>query len=299
MQQISPKIYLLMTLSAASWGFQPNCIKWLAEVWTPFTITIVRFFLLGILLLAYARLVDKKPLLPPKECWPYLMLMGFSGVTINNVAQFTGIVYTTVTNSTLISAMTPAITAVMAFIIIHEKLSRISLAGIVISFIGVLLIVSRGSWDVIRHIAFNHGDVLCFLSQCAWAGYTLAANHVLHRMSAEWATGCASICGAFFTLLVGIAAGQFAPVPLTGRALYSFAYVLLLGGVFSMVSWNLAVKYAGPSVTPIFLNIMPVVGMISGHILFHDEIGLPQIAGAVAIGLGVWLTTHGKHVATR
>lgn len=287
-------VYLLMTLSAAAWGFQPNCIKWLAQQWTPVTITVIRFFLIAIILLLYTRIIEKKPLLPPKECWRYLLLMGFAGVTVNNVAQFTGIVYTTVTNATLISAMTPAITAVMAYLVIHEKLSRTSIAGIAVSFIGVLLIISRGSWDIIRNIAFNYGDILCFLSQCAWGIYTLAADKVMHRMSPEWATGCAGICGAFFTLLFGLATNQFTVTPLQGKAFLSFGYVLLLGGVFAMVSWNLAVKKAGPGITPVFLNIMPVMGMLSGHVLFHDEIGTVQIIGALAIISGVYLTAHGK-----
>ena len=296
MQQLSRRaVYLLMVLAAAAWGFQPNCIKWLAAEWMPATITFIRYLLIGILLLSYTYFIEKKPLLPPRECWPYLALMGLTGVTVNNVTQFTGIIYTTVTNATLISAMTPAITALMAFLVIRERLSRTSVFGILISFTGVLLVVSHGSWEVLRNIAFNFGDVLCFISQCAWAVYTLAGNNVLHRMSPEWATGCSSICGALLTLVYGLAASQIVLTPLSGKAVLSFGYIALIGGIFAMVSWNVAVKQAGPSVTPSLLNIMPVVGMLSGHILFHDEIGMLQLVGAVAICLGVYLTTHGKN----
>ncbi len=211
---------------------------------------------------------------------------------VNNVGQFTGLQYTTVTNATLISAMTPSMTAFLAFIFLRERLTRGMAAGIALSFAGVVLIVSHGSWEIIRHIRFNFGDLLCLAAQFSWAVYTLLAAGVLKKMSPEWATGCASICGTAVAALYGFISGEISVVPLSVPAAASFVYIVLIGGIFSMVSWNLAVKKVGAGVPPIFLNIMPVVGMISGHFLFGDEIGTVQLLGAAAICSGVYLTTH-------
>jgi len=67
---------------------------------------------------------------------------------------------------------------------------------------------------------------------------------------------------------------------------------VFLGGVLSMLGWNLGVKHAGASISAIFLNIMPVVGMLGGFLLLDESLGISQLAGAAAIFGGVYLTTH-------
>ena len=75
-------------------------------------------------------------------------------------------------------------------------------------------------------------------------------------------------------------------------ALGSFAYVLFGGGLIATLFWNLGVQKAGASLSAIFLNIMPVVGMLGGWLVFSESISPAKAIGAAAIFLGVYLTTH-------
>ena len=113
------KTYFLLVLAAASWGFQPTCIKWLVHEWSPVTITFVRYVFLSIILLGMAWRQEGARMLPKGRSWWYLLGMGLSGVMLNNILQFTGLLTTTVTNCTLISAMTPAVTAILAVLFIR------------------------------------------------------------------------------------------------------------------------------------------------------------------------------------
>ena len=88
--------------------------------------------------------------------------MGLTGIGINNVAQFTGLQYSSITNCTLIAATGPAITALIATIFIHERLNFIQWIGIFISFIGVIFLITKGSIDVLLNFNFNPGDTLFF-----------------------------------------------------------------------------------------------------------------------------------------
>jgi len=222
--------------------------------------------------------------------------MGVCGIALNNVLQFTALTYTTVTVCTIISATTPCLTAFASRLVFKEKLQPLVWFGIVISFLGVLTIVSKGSLAVLKAIDFNIGDILSFLSQVAWTGYTLAGIQVMRYLSPLAVTGWAGLFGAFMVLIYGLVAGDFQVVPLTGLPLISFFYILFLGGIFSMLAWNACSKVVGPSVASIFLNIMPVVGMLSGHFIFAEVIGPVQVFGACAIILGVTLVTNHKLV---
>ena len=284
--------YLLLMLTSAVWGFQPICIKWIVAEWTPVTLTTIRYICISAVLFGLLYRKNQGHLLPPKECWTSLLLMGLNGVALNNVLQFTGLQYTTVTNCTLISATGPAITALLAAIFVRERLSLKAWLGIAISFVGVLAVVSEGSLELIRQIAFNFGDVLCFLSQIVWTIYSLLGLKVMDRMSALAVTAWAGLFGGIMTGLFGLGMGELEFTMPGMLAWGSFIYTVFLGGVLSMLCWNLGVKRAGASITAIFLNIMPVVGMIGGFFLLDESIGTSQLAGALAIFGGVYLTTH-------
>lgn len=289
--------FAILTLAAAFWGFQPSCIKWLVEVWSPVTLTACRYFIMSLLILAWAYTRVGKAFWPKKALWPWLLVMGCVGILINNVSQFTGLKYTTVTNCTIISASSPVIAAFMSYLVIRERLSRLSWLGIAISFAGVLAVVSHGSLTVLQNLSFNRGDILCFISQVSWTVYSLLGLKVMEKLEPVATTGWAGFVGAWVTLAYGLVTDDFHPAALDWQPLLSFLYTIVCGGVFAMVSWNLGVKAAGVSLSSIFLNIMPVVGMLAGYFLFQDEIGPAQIGGALAIFCGVFLTTNADRVA--
>ena len=55
------------------------------------------------------------------------------------------------------------------------------------------------------------------------------------------------------------------------------------GGIAANVFWNIGVKNVGPSVSSVFLNFTPVMGMVAGYLIFADPIGPLQIVGASVI----------------
>lgn len=291
------KTFTILTLSAAFWGFQPSCIKWLIGIWSPVTLTACRYFFMSLLLLLWAYKRSGKYFLPRKELWPWLIVMGCVGILINNVTQFTGLKDTTITNCTLISASSPVVAAVMSYLVIRERLSRLSWLGIVISFTGVLIVVSHGSLEILRSLSFNRGDILCFISQVSWTIYSLLGLKVMQKLEPVATTGWAGFMGAWVTLLYGLATDDFHPVALNWPALLAFLYTIFCGGVIAMAGWNLGVKYAGVSLSSIFLNLMPVIGMLAGYLLFQETIGAAQIGGALAIFCGVFLTTNSDRIA--
>ena len=286
--------YFLLAVTVIIWGIQPLCIKWLVGVWTPVTITAMRYYLIGTSLILIARSRGER-MLPPRDCWLPLLLMAVTGIGFNNVMQFTGLQYSTVTNCTLIAAASPAITAFMAAIFIRERLGMLAWLGIALSFAGALAVVSGGEMSVITGFGFNYGDMLFFGAQIAWTAYSLIALRVMGRISAALTTGWAGLLGAVVVSLYGGITGGLAPVNLTPALWAAFAYTVICGGIMAMLFWNIGVKNAGPSTTAIFQNITPIVGMTGGSLLFGEQVGLTEILGAAAIFLGVYITVARRH----
>ncbi len=291
--------YFMLLFASVVWGFQPVPIKWILTEWSPVTISAVRYMIISAVmaLIVYPR--EKGHFLPKGIALVWLACMGVTGILLNNVLQFTGLRETTVINCTLISATTPAVTALMAVFIIRERLNLFSWLGIFISFCGVLVVVSNGSWEMIRSIDFHRGDVYCILSQVCWAAYSFFGLKLMRKKSVLWVTLWAGFFGGLMSLTYGLVTNDFHVPLLSPVPLASFLYMLIFGGLLSGYFYNVGVKKAGPSLAAIFMNIMPVVGMISGYIILNEELGIIRIAGAGAIFVGVYLTTHGHELAAK
>lgn len=286
-------VYVLLILTTIIWGIQPLCIKWLVLEWSPVTIAAMRYFLIGSILIFIASRRGEK-VLPPAECLPRLILMGATGIGLNNVMQFTGLEISTVTNCTLIAASSPAITALFAAVFIGERLSFKAWLGIFISFAGALVVISQGSIQVVMNFAFNRGDLLFLLAQVAWTTYSLLAISVMKKISTVMTTGWSGLFGAFITTAYGLTMSDFSPPLLPFNLWFAFGFTVIFGGVMAMAFWNIGINVVGASVTAIFQNITPVVGMLGGSLLFNEGIGIPEIFGAASIFVGVYLTTRKK-----
>lgn len=288
--------YILLSLATIFWGIQPLCIKILIANWTPASLTCLRYLFISMILFFIIYLRHEKKFIPPKNCIIPLLLMGLTGIAINNVSQFTGLKYSTITNCTLIAATGPAVTALLSAIFIRERLKLLQWIGIVISFVGVIFLITKGSWEILTNFKFNPGDILFFTCQIVWAAYSIIGLRVMKHLSAIAVTAWSGLLGSIEVALFALFTNQLGYVNLDISGWSSFAFVVLCGGVGSMLFWNIGVKNAGPSMAAIFSNLTPIFGMLCGAVFLSEEIGFMQISGALAIFIGVYITTHSEQL---
>jgi len=288
--------YILLSLATIFWGIQPLCIKILIANWTPASLTCLRYLFISMILFFIMYLRHEKKFIPPKNCIIPLLLMGLTGIAINNVSQFTGLKYSTITNCTLIAATGPAVTALLSAIFIRERLKLLQWIGIVISFVGVIFLITKGSWEILTNFKFNPGDILFFTCQIVWAAYSIIGLRVMKHLSAIAVTAWSGLLGSIEVALFALFTNQLGYVSLDFSGWSSFAFVVLCGGVGSMLFWNIGVKNAGPSMAAIFSNLTPIFGMLCGAVFLREEIGFMQISGALAIFIGVYITTHSEQL---
>ena len=288
--------YILLSLATIFWGIQPLCIKILIANWTPASLTCLRYLFISMILFFIMYLRHEKKFIPPKNCIIPLLLMGLTGIATNNVSQFTGLKYSTITNCTLIAATGPAVTALLSAIFIRERLKLLQWIGIVISFVGVIFLITKGSWEILTNFKFNPGDILFFTCQIVWAAYSIIGLRVMKHLSAIAVTAWSGLLGSIEVALFALFTNQLGYVNLDISGWSSFAFVVLCGGVGSMLFWNIGVKNAGPSMAAIFSNLTPIFGMLCGAVFLSEEIGFMQISGALAIFIGVYITTHSEQL---
>lgn len=292
MENNTKKIYLFLMATAILGGANPIAVKSVLGEMSPTMIVLMRFLGISLILIAILMIREKKKAFPPKQHIATLILMGLTGVGINNGMQFTGLKYSTAINCVLISALTPALTAFMAGMFLKERLNSKQWIGVSLSMSGVVFLVAHGSMEVIKHLDFNKGDLLFFGGQLGWAAYTLLGRMVLRDMSPMATTAWAGLAGAVFMWAASLFEGQSSIHNLSYFGWLSMVYMIVGSGIVAFNWWNVGVAVVGPNRATIFLNFIPLVGMLLSVILLHEHIGWRECVGGACILLGVYLTAR-------
>lgn len=293
------KYHIYLSIACIFWGIQPVAIKIVVAEMDPVIMIPIRYFLLGIIFFFIMKITGEQRFLPLKKCLWGLCLMGFFGITLSNGAQFLGLKYSSAINASLIGSTAPAITAVLATIFTKEYLAPLQWIGIITSFLGAIYLISNGSLDMLLNISFNFGDVLFLIGELGWCIYCLISASVMKNMSVVSVTAWAGLFGAIQTAIYGELTTGFVIPQLSPMAIYSFAFIVLGGGVIAMMLWNLGIKHIGASEACIFLNLMPIVGIITATIIIHEEVTFIKISSAIIILIGVYITTHSSFILNK
>lgn len=134
------------------------------------------------------------PALSKKE-WSILILMGLTGTTICSISQYEGLRYAPVFHCVLFSAAVPAITAFLARIFLKDQLSLLQWGGILLSFFGVIFMLTKGNIGNIWYESLNIGDLLFFINEVSWSVYIIASRYVLKNLPPLQVTALASFTG--------------------------------------------------------------------------------------------------------
>ena len=139
-------------LVAIAWGAAFTAGHIAVETILPYSVAALRYLLAAALLLGLLHARENLPAtiakLTPAAVRELVILALFSVVGYN-VFLFAGLRYSTAVNASLFAALAPLLTALLAAVVLREKLRRRQLVGMAISLSGLIVLVSRGKLAVL------------------------------------------------------------------------------------------------------------------------------------------------------
>ena len=255
----------------------------------PLTTTLLRYFIallfLSSLLLHYkgsALKLRKRDIVPA-------LLLGLFGIVGYHYFFFLSLRYTEVANTAIINALSPVLTSVAAAIVIKERLSRGNYAGVLVAFLGVLILLSRGDIDTILAFRFNKGDLLMLLSVGCWVVYALLIRTMLDRYSGFTLTFYATLFGVLMLLFLAPQEAPLGEIQKISRAsLLSVIYMGICGSGLGYLLYNLSIREIGPTRTSSFVySVIPLIVAVLALLFFQQPITLIMIASMVLILVGL------------
>lgn len=201
--------------------------------------------------------------------------------------------YTSATNVALVSAAQPMITAVIAWIVLRERLNAVQVLGIVAAAGGILVMVARMELRVILDVAFNPGDLLVLLAVVFYALYSIN----LHA----WVKGLPPLLMMYLTALGGMLVllpfyvaesvmfRVFEPVP---GAIGGVFFMATVPTLLATTMWNISVGVVGPSRASVFINLLPIFGTVLAVVLLGEQLYRYHLIGGLLVCAGITLVVR-------
>ncbi|MBI5730164.1 MAG: DMT family transporter [Ignavibacteriales bacterium] len=240
--------------------------------------------ILGILFLAAVLLKRKRKfsINIREQKWIFIL----AGIACFHLwIQVTGLQWTTASHTGWIIGITPVFMVILGIIFFKEKISLLQTLGIIVAFLGLVILVSKGDLTSLDFIK-NKGDVLIISSSVTWSIYSMVNKKVTFTLSPVLTT--------FYLFL--IVAVIIAPFTINQNnisdvfrlSISGWGSILFLGIFCSGIAytlWAQALNEMSASRVGAFLYVEPFVTFFGAWLLLNEQITLiTLISGLIIIG---------------
>ncbi len=232
-----------------------------------------------------------KPPLTRRD-WMGVIGLGFSGYYLASFLDFAGLAYITASLERLILYLNPTLVLLFGWIVYRRRITRGQVAGMMISYAGVLLVfgheVSLG-----QSASAAWGALLVFLSAVSYAIYLVASGEFVKRLGSLRLVGLATsvaclLCIVQFMLLRPMSAAfEVAP-----EVIWLSILNATLCTALPVLAVMMAIERIGPALAAQTGMVGPMSTILMGVVILGEPFTLWIAAGTVLVIAGIFVFTR-------
>lgn len=270
----------LLLTAPLIWGGMFSVASMVMPTVDPFTITAIRYGIgAPIFILILVILEGRSKVRFEGNSWR-LFFYGTFGFAGFNMLAYIGLNDSSPEHAAIILALMPMITVLVSWLRKGQRPATFTLATVAIAFLGVFLVVTNGHPQLAFEKGEVSGDLLLLIAALCWVIYTLGAGDFPSWSALRYtAMSCTLGTVSIFIITAGLALNGNIHLPtLSVIASYGweFFYLVILGAVVAVLSWNAGIRIIGPINGVLFINLVPitafVIGVLQGHLFTQDEL---------------------------
>jgi len=216
--------------------------------------------------------------------------LGVLGVTVNQALFLRGLAESTPARSTLLYGLCPLLVLLLGRLRGTEPMTPVRLAGIVLAFGGVVLVLARR--DGVGGTSL-HGDLILLGGALAWSLYTSLGKPVLTRHDSFTVTAVGLVFGTLAFAPLGVPAVATMRVAGVSTAAWaSLAFLIVFSSVVAYSLWYFAIRQLAPSRVAVFMNLQPPAVVLLAWMAGQEPMTGPFVAGTLLVLAGVRLAGH-------
>ncbi len=217
--------------------------------------------------------------------WRWAAIVAFLIQPLAMILEYTGAKYTSAANASLIISLDTIGAAVLAVVLLREKIARSTFYGGAVAFAGVLLILSEDLHGFqLRPGSALFGDLLVLSAVFCWSGFTVASKKILSSVHALYAFFWINL-GTLFSLgLVNLMCGNFSQLGrITQTTWLVTIYLGLCCNGLGTLLYYKALQLLPTSLVAASLTLTPVFGVALAVVMLDESLVWTQLAGSLMI----------------
>jgi len=273
--------HLKLFFVAATWGAAWSAGRWLALDLPPITGAWLRYLIAVPLFIFWLFWAEGK-VIPTREEWKSIALIGFFSAFLYQVFFMFGMVYTAAGDASLVITFNPLFTALLAIPFLGRTLTRRLGGGLALGIAGIAVIFSQSPNISIPQDERMLGDGLIAIAAFCWACATILLKRMMSKtapnsetpMSPLAITVWSSTIGlAFLTPWTGYETIQYGLPSIGFWTWISISFLAVFSTVISYVWFANGVEKIGASQAALYVYLVPPFGILSGWLLLDESLG--------------------------
>jgi len=267
------------------WGLSFVWFKIVAKFYDPITIIFLRLVISGSLLLLFLIITGKFESIRHKD-YKWFLLLAFTQPLCYFLGESFGLQRVSPTIASVIISTIPVFSPIVAHYTIKEKFSAYSIAGIVISFAGILIMVIGKNMTL---NAAPAGILLLFFAVLSALFYGVIIRKFSGKYSPYTLITAQNIIGMFYFLPLFLIFDfrNFITVKPTFELVSALLQLAVFASTFAYLLYIVALRNFGLTRANIFTNLIPIFTAVASWIILGEMLTLPKIAGIIVVICGV------------
>ncbi|SJZ59172.1 DMT family transporter [Selenihalanaerobacter shriftii] len=248
-----------------------------------------RFFIASLILLGHLYFKQgKESLKVKKEFIKPLLILGLFQTTLQYSFFYNGLANTTGIKASILGTSGIFLTVVTShFIYVSDKLNTRKILGLIVGFLGVLIVnINRGSFD----FAFNFlGEGFILIAGTVSAVAAILAKDLANKIFPQIITGYQMLLGSLVLFLISITRVEASSLNFTIKTFSIMIYLAFVSAVgFGL--WYTLIKYNSLGYISIYKFMIPVSGVLFSNILLVEEnISINILIALLLVSIGIFI----------
>jgi drug/metabolite transporter (DMT)-like permease len=224
----------------------------------------------------------------------YLFSICFFGVVINQSLFLLGLDMTSPINSSIILSTNPIFAFIFAAIILKEKITFLSGAGLTLGFAGVMILILQNGTPDVASSTFL-GDMFTLTNTISWALYTVVVKKMLEKYHPVTVMKWTFLFGMVANIPIGYR--QFVATDwgsISTIAWLEISFVIIGATYLGYLLITFGLRRLSPTIVSIYTYMQPVIAAYLATLMGQDKVDMVMVVSALMIFAGVYVVSRSK-----
>lgn len=283
--------YITVLFAMLFWSLTFVWYKEVYETFTPIGTVFLRLSIASVLLYIFTKLIKRLQPIAKTDRLTFLALAGFEPF-LYFLSESYGMHYVSPTEGAVIVAIIPLLTPVMARIVFGDRVSLLNVAGLVISFVGVVLVVTNTgfTWK-----APAIGVFFMFMAVIAALGYSAIIMKLSGKYNPFTIITYQNFIAAvlFLPLFLIFDLDNFLAVEFTFQNVWPLLKLSVVASALAYLFFVYSISKIGIVQANMFTNLIPVFAALFAWYMLGDHITWRTASGVSLVVTGLFLPHYG------